>query len=59
MRRCPECGTDNAPVASKFPREGGVLTAPTDSDGLVERPDDTTTVAPGDMLAAYPHALPW
>ncbi|WP_457105318.1 hypothetical protein [Methylobacterium sp. P5_C11] len=42
------------------PRKGdGVLTALKESDGRVERPDETTTVAPGDMLTDYPRALPW
>ena len=47
------------PRGEQVIREGGLLTSLTDSDGLVERPDATTMVAPGDMLAAYPHALPW
>lgn len=59
MRLCLECGTDDAPVASMFPREGLLLASLTDSDGLAERPDATTTVASGDMLTDYPHALPW
>ena len=59
VRLCPERGTDDAPVASMFPRDGLLLASLTESDGLVERPDDTTTVAPGDMLTNYPHALPW
>jgi molybdopterin molybdotransferase len=42
-----------------FPREGLLLASLTESDGLVERPDATTTVASGDMLTGYPHALPW
>lgn len=55
-----ERGTDAALVASKLPREGaGVRTSLTESDGLVEPPDDTTTVAPGDMLTDSPHALLW
>lgn len=46
--------------ARKFPRDGaGVLTSLTESDGLVELPDDTTGVTPGDTLAYYPHALLW
>lgn len=59
VRLCLECGTDGAPVASMFPREGLLLASLTESDGLVERPDATTTVASGDMLTGYPHALPW
>ncbi|MFY9289963.1 MAG: gephyrin-like molybdotransferase Glp [Methylorubrum rhodinum] len=47
-------------TATKFPRDGaGVLTSLTGSDGLVELPDDATGVAPGDLLAFYPHALLW
>ncbi|GAA0245323.1 Molybdopterin molybdenumtransferase [Methylorubrum aminovorans] len=46
--------------ARKFSRDGaGVLTSLTESDGLVELPDDTTGIAPGDTLAYYPHALLW
>ncbi|MBB2960127.1 gephyrin-like molybdotransferase Glp [Methylobacterium sp. R2-1] len=51
---------DGGLEAQKFPREGaGVLTSLTESDGLVELPDDATGVAPGDTLAYYPHALLW
>jgi molybdopterin molybdotransferase len=60
VRVCLARGADGIPEARKFPREGaGVLTSLTESDGLVELPDDATTVAPGDMLAYYPHALLW
>jgi hypothetical protein len=59
VRLCPECGTDDAPVASMFPRDGLQLASLTERDGLVERSDATTTVASGDMLTDYPHALPW
>lgn len=46
--------------AHKFPRDGaGVLTSLTESDGLVELPDDATGIVPGDTLAYYPHALLW
>ena len=46
--------------AQKFPRDGaGVLTSLTESDGLVELPDDATGVSPGDSLAYYPHVLLW
>jgi molybdopterin molybdotransferase len=49
---------DGGLEARKFPRDGaGVLTSLTESDGLVELPDDATGIAPGDMLAYYPHAL--
>lgn len=47
-------------MASKIPRKGeGVFKSLTYSDGLVEIPDATTTVASSDMLTDYPHALPW
>ncbi|MHB2209072.1 molybdopterin molybdotransferase MoeA [Methylobacterium sp. CM6257] len=60
VRVCLARGIDGVPEARKFPREGaGVLTSLTESDGLVELPDDATTVAAGDMLAYYPHALLW
>jgi hypothetical protein len=36
------------------PREGLLLASLTASDGLVEHPDTTTTVASGDMLTGYP-----
>ncbi|GEP12189.1 molybdopterin molybdotransferase MoeA [Methylobacterium gnaphalii] len=53
-------GADGVEEARKFHRDGaGVLTSLTESDGLVELPDDTTSVAPGDLLAYYPHALLW
>ena len=49
---------DGGLEARKFPRDGaGVLTSLTESDGLVELPDDATGITPGDMLAYYPHAL--
>ncbi|MEH3119252.1 MAG: molybdopterin molybdotransferase MoeA [Methylorubrum populi] len=44
----------------KFPRDGaGMLTSLTESDGLVELPDDATGISPGDTLAYYPHGLAW
>ncbi|BAU91745.1 molybdopterin biosynthesis-like protein [Methylorubrum populi] len=51
---------DGGLEAHKFPRDGaGVLTSLTESDGLVEMPDDATGTVPGDTLAYYPHALLW
>lgn len=48
---------DALPVAAKHPREGaGVLTSLTQTDGLVELPEATTRVAPGDVLAYRPFA---
>ena len=53
-------GADGTVEAHKFPRDGaGVLTSLTESDGLVELPDDSVGIAPGDTLAYYPHALLW
>lgn len=53
-------GADGTVDAHKFPRDGaGVLTSLTESDGLVELPDDSVGIAPGDTLAYYPHALLW
>ncbi|CAO4166245.1 molybdopterin molybdotransferase MoeA [Methylorubrum populi] len=53
-------GADGTVEAHKFPRDGaGVLTSLTESDGLVELPDDSVGIVPGDTLAYYPHALLW
>mgnify|MGYP005995188759 CR=1 FL=1 len=53
-------GEDGTVEARKFPRDGaGVLTSLSESDGLVELPDDATGIAPGDTLAYYPHNLLW
>ncbi|MGX5777434.1 molybdopterin molybdotransferase MoeA [Methylorubrum zatmanii] len=53
-------GADGTIEARKFPRDGaGVLTSLTESDGLVELPDDAVGIASGDTLAYYPHALLW
>lgn len=51
---------DGGLEARKFPRDGaGVLTSLTESDGLVELPDDATGIAPDDTLAYYPHGSLW
>lgn len=48
---------DGIMVASKHPRDGaGVLTSLTQTDGLVELPDDWTTVTPGTLAPFYPYA---
>ncbi|WP_411903207.1 molybdopterin molybdotransferase MoeA [Methylorubrum thiocyanatum] len=53
-------GEDGTVEARKFPRDGaGVLTSLSESDGLVELPDDAIAIAPGDTLAYYPHSLLW
>lgn len=46
--------------AVKFPREGaGILSSLTGSDGLVELPEDVTTVSAGDVVLFHPHAGLW
>jgi molybdopterin molybdotransferase len=46
-----EDGPDGRPVARKHPREGaGVITSLTETDGLVELPEDVTRIAPGDPV---------
>ena len=50
---------DGRVVAQKHPREGaGVITSLTETDGLVELPEETTRVEPGDdrRLPALRHA---
>jgi molybdopterin molybdotransferase len=44
--------------AHKHPREGaGILTSLTETDGLVELPENVTRVAPGDRVGFLPYAL--
>ena len=51
---------DGVLEARKFPKEGaGLLTSLTESDGLAELGLDVKTVAPGDMIAFYPHEILW
>lgn len=46
---------DGALVAHKHPTEGaGILTSLTETDGLVELPDDLTSVSPGDTIGFIP-----
>jgi molybdopterin molybdotransferase len=48
---------DNAGIAHKHPIEGaGILTSLTETDGLVELPDDLTAVLPGDPVGFIPFA---
>lgn len=48
---------DPAGIAQKHPVEGaGILTSLTDTDGLVELPDDLTAVRPGDPVGFIPFA---
>jgi molybdopterin molybdotransferase len=44
-------------VASRFPREGaGILTSLTESDALVELPEELTELTPGATVACLPLA---
>jgi molybdopterin molybdotransferase len=48
---------DGSLVAHKHPREGaGVITSLTETDGLVELPEDLTRVAAGDRVGFLPYA---
>lgn len=47
--------SDGAPVAHKFPRDGaGILTSMVESDGLVELPEELTSLEPGTMVDYLP-----
>ena len=48
---------DSHLVAHKHPTEGaGILTSLTETDGLVELPDDLTTIQPGETIGFIPFA---
>ena len=48
----------SGPVARKYPVDGaGVLTSLTRTDGLVELPEETTAVAPGDVVRFLDYRL--
>jgi len=50
-----ERDTDGAPVVQKFPRDGaGILTSMVDSDGLVELPEELTSLEAGTMVDFLP-----
>ncbi|AMJ58901.1 molybdopterin molybdotransferase MoeA [Bosea sp. PAMC 26642] len=50
-------GEDGVMVATKHPRDGaGVLTSLTQTDGLVELPDDWTSITEGTLAPFYPYA---
>ena len=50
-----ERDTDGAPVVQKFPRDGaGILTSMVDSDGLVELPEELTSLEAGTMVDFSP-----
>jgi molybdopterin molybdotransferase len=44
--------------ASKHPQDGaGVITSLTETDGLVELPENVTTVEPGSTVGFLPYAV--
>jgi molybdopterin molybdotransferase len=50
-----ERDTDGAPVVHKFPRDGaGILTSMVESDGLVELPEELTSLEAGTMVDYLP-----
>lgn len=60
LRVSLERAADGTLEARKFPKEGAaLLTSLTQSDGLAELDDHVKSVAPGDLIAFYPHALLW
>lgn len=51
-------GADGAAIARKHPREGaGIITSLTQTDGLVELPEDVTRIAEGDPVTFLDHAI--
>jgi molybdopterin molybdotransferase len=53
-------GTDGALEAAKHPREGaGILTSLTETDGLVELPEDVREIAAGDEVGFLPYSAMW
>lgn len=49
---------DGTTTAEKHPQEGaGVVTSLTETDGLVELPEDVTSVTPGDRVDYLPYAV--
>lgn len=54
LKRAADGGLD----ASKHPQDGaGVITSLTQTDGLVELPEETTTVEPGSTVGFFPYAV--
>ena len=52
-----KAGGDGALAVRKFPRQGsGILTSLTATDGLVELPEEQTSIEPGTPVAFYPFA---
>ena len=55
VRAWLEAGEDGAPVARRFPRDGaGILSSMVEADGLVELPEDVTTLEPGALVDYLP-----
>lgn len=51
------CGGDGALEAVKYAQDGaGVMSSLTQTDGLVELPEDTTDIQPGEMVGFIPYA---
>ena len=49
---------DGRTLARKHPRDGaGVTSSLTETDGLVELSEETTSVAPGDTVGYFPYAV--
>jgi molybdopterin molybdotransferase len=49
---------DGRTLARKHPRDGaGVISSLTETDGLVELREETTSVAPGDTVGYFPYAV--
>ncbi|HUA53253.1 MAG TPA: gephyrin-like molybdotransferase Glp [Candidatus Sulfotelmatobacter sp.] len=55
VRAWLEAGADGAPVARRFPRDGaGILSSMVEADGLVELPEELTTLEPGAAVDYLP-----
>jgi molybdopterin molybdotransferase len=55
VRAWLEAGEDGAPVARRFPRDGaGILSSMVEADGLVELPEEVTTLEPGAVVDYLP-----
>jgi len=55
VRAWLEAGEDGAPVARRFPRDGaGILSSMVEADGLVELPEELTTLEPGAAVDYLP-----
>ena len=58
MRVALKRAGDGIVEAFKHPQEGaGVITSLTETDGLVELTEDTTSVEPGTMVGFLPYAV--